>query len=77
MKESYEIGDDTWIATGTGILIKGKVIQDLKIENEQNKFYLIKIDTGIESIYEVREADTMAENPAGPLGYMKNLGREW
>jgi len=68
----FKKGDSCWIYMSghEGKLTKGKVLEvlDLFEHGYTHLNYLIEIETGIDTMLEVRHGFTMSDNPEGPIG---------
>jgi hypothetical protein len=80
-KTQYNIGDTVWIAgvsRGNARLTKGTVIKTFDLSDcgfNGEPHYLIKIETEIEPLLEVRTWHTISESANGPVGSLRMIGK--
>ena len=77
MELEFKEGDPCWIHIGgkENPLVKGEVVKKIKIKDYPFDYYVIELDTGIDSVFEVREGSTMSDSPYKPIGFWRNLWR--
>jgi len=79
MKKHPKIKDTVWIHLGEPKLVKGRVVAIIDFAHlgegydPEYKHYVIEIPTGIESVYEVREYDSISFDEAGPINLYRSL----
>lgn len=73
MKKEYNLRDKVWIHIGEKNLVEGRVVEIIDLEHlneghsKDDELYIIEIETGIGSIYEVRPFDQISPDAKGPI----------
>lgn len=71
MKKDWKVGDTAYCYVGSnqGKLSEGKIVAVLELPGYSYLNYVIKIDTHIDPLLEVRCAMTMSDKKEGPIGF--------
>jgi hypothetical protein len=71
---SYSVGDECWIYLShhRGEKTRGVVVAVLDLVGYSARQYVIEIETGVDSLLEVRSAMTMSKSEGRPIGMYDN-----